>query len=62
MMLKQIKNRVAKFKRDESGATAIEYAIMAAVLVVAIIVAVGLLDFDGMFGEINAKIDTELAK
>jgi pilus assembly protein Flp/PilA len=37
-----MKNLVSKFFKDESGATAIEYGLIAALIAVAIIVTVGL--------------------
>lgn len=42
-MLKQIRNTVKKFHKDESGASAIEYAVMAGLLVVLIVAAVSFL-------------------
>jgi len=48
---------LAKFRDDERGASAIEYAIMAAVLIGVIIAAIGLLDLGGIFTDINADID-----
>ncbi len=57
MMLKLICQGITKFRKDEDGASAIEYAIMAAVLIVAIIAAVGLLDLQGIFTDINTSID-----
>jgi len=36
-----MKNLFARFKKDESGATAIEYGLIASLIAVAIIVAVG---------------------
>ena len=57
MMLKLISKGITKFRKDEEGASAIEYAIMAAVLIVAIIAAVGLLDLQGIFTGINTSIN-----
>ena len=56
MMLKQIKERVTQFKRDERGASAIEYAVMAAVLIIAIAAAVGFLDLDTVFGGLSTSV------
>jgi len=61
MMLKQIKNRVAKFQRDERGASAIEYAVMAAILIVVIAAAVRALDLDDIFSTMGDKITAEHA-
>ena len=58
MMLKQIKERVTQFKRDERGASAIEYAVIAAIIVVAIIAGLNLLDIKGIFSGINSSIST----
>ena len=57
MMLKLISKGITKFRKDEEGASAIEYAIMAALLIVAIIAAVGLLDLQGIFTGINTSIN-----
>ncbi len=50
---------VARFANDESGATAIEYGLIASGIAVAIIVAVGQVgsSLDTMFTNINSKID-----
>ena len=58
MMLKQIKERVTQFKRDERGASAIEYAVIAAIIVVAIIAGLNLLDIKGIFSGISSSIST----
>ena len=49
---------VEKFVRDESGATAIEYGLIAAGIAVAIIAAVGLLgdSLANMFGDIGDEL------
>lgn len=57
MMLKLISKGITKFRKDEDGASAIEYAIMAALLIVAIIAAVELLDLQGIFTNINTSIN-----
>ncbi len=51
---------VARFANDESGATAIEYGLIASGIAVAIIVAVNTIgsSLDTMYTNINAKIDT----
>ena len=47
-----------KFLKDESGATAIEYGLIAAGIAVAIIAAVGLLgdSLSGLFGEVDTAL------
>ncbi len=47
-----------KFLKDESGATAIEYGLIAAGIAVAIIAAVGLLgdSLTAMFGEVDTAL------
>jgi pilus assembly protein Flp/PilA len=52
-------NTVARFVNDESGATAIEYGLIAALIAVAIIVAAGLLggSLSTMFSGISEKLD-----
>ena len=53
-------NTVARFVNDESGATAIEYGLIAALIAVAIIVAAGLLgtSLSNMFSGISTKLNT----
>ncbi|CAN7194136.1 Flp family type IVb pilin [Devosia sp. LjRoot16] len=53
-------NTVARFVNDESGATAIEYGLIAALIAVAIIVAAGLLggSLSTMFTGISEKLDS----
>ncbi|GAA4088248.1 Flp family type IVb pilin [Zhongshania borealis] len=54
-MLNKIISKLNNFKKDESGASAIEYAVMAAILVGVIVIGVGLLgdgsDADGGIGQ-----------
>ena len=47
-----------KFLKDESGATAIEYGLIAAGIAVAIIAAVGLLgnSLNALFGEVDTAL------
>jgi pilus assembly protein Flp/PilA len=55
-----MKNLVSRFVKDESGATAIEYGLIAAGIAIAIITAV-----QGVGGQLTTnftKITTELAK
>ncbi|WP_068316877.1 Flp family type IVb pilin [Polycladidibacter hongkongensis] len=50
----------AKFLKDESGATAIEYGLIAgliSVVIIATVTAVGG-DLKGVFGKLNAALDT----
>ena len=49
---------VKRFGRDESGATAIEYGLIAAGIAVAIIAAVGLLgdSLTSLFGEVDTAL------
>ncbi|WP_081851054.1 Flp family type IVb pilin [Bradyrhizobium sp. URHD0069] len=55
-----MKNIVSRFVKDESGATAIEYGLIAAGIAVAIITAVNLVgtNLNTLFG----KVSTELSK
>jgi pilus assembly protein Flp/PilA len=50
---------IRKFLKDESGATAIEYGLIAALVAVAIIVALQALgsSLDGMFTAVSGKLD-----
>jgi pilus assembly protein Flp/PilA len=54
-------NIFARFAKDESGATAIEYGLIAALISVGIIVAVQTLGsgLSGVFEEINDKLGFE---
>jgi len=53
-------NIIAKFAKDESGATAIEYGLIAALIAVAIIAAATLLgnSLGDLFNNIAGKLDT----
>ncbi|WP_439923477.1 Flp family type IVb pilin [Nitrobacter sp. JJSN] len=55
-----MKNLVKRFAKDESGATAIEYGLIAAGISVAIIVAVQTLGgtLNGVFTNVNTKLTT----
>ncbi len=52
-------NLIARFVKDESGATAIEYGLIAALIAVAIITGAGLVgsSLDDRFREISTAID-----
>jgi pilus assembly protein Flp/PilA len=53
-----MRTSIARFVKDESGATAIEYGLIAAGIAVAIIVAVNQVgtDLSGLFGRISGKL------
>jgi pilus assembly protein Flp/PilA len=53
-----MKNLVSRFVRDESGATAIEYGLIAALIAVAIVVAVGSVgtSLSNTFTAVNASL------
>ena len=53
-----MKNLFARFAKDESGATAIEYGLIAAGIGVAILVAVDAIgtDLSGLFGRISTEL------
>ena len=53
-------NTVARFVNDESGATAIEYGLIAALIAVGIIAAATALggSLSGLFETISTKLDT----
>ncbi len=57
-------NIVAQFAKDESGATAIEYGLIAALIAVGIIVAATTLgnSLSGLFNGISDKLNTSTAK
>jgi pilus assembly protein Flp/PilA len=52
-------NLVRRFVEDESGATAIEYGLIAAGIAVAIIVTVNAVgtDLNSLFGRVSAKLN-----
>lgn len=54
-------NIVANFAKDESGATAIEYGLIAALIAVGIIVAATALggSLSNIFSQISTKLNTE---
>lgn len=54
-----MRNLVNRFIKDESGATAIEYGLIAALIAVAIIVAVGTVGtkLGDLFGTVSTKLD-----
>lgn len=58
-----MRNFINRFAKDESGATAIEYGLIAALIAVVIIVAVGALGgkLKGTFEEIETKMTSEAA-
>lgn len=53
-------NLIAKFAKDESGATAIEYGLIAALIAVAIIGAATFLggSLSNMFNKVGTKLNT----
>ena len=55
-----MKNLVARFAKDESGATAIEYGLIAALIAVAAITAMQSLgnQLDDTFGNVSSELDT----
>lgn len=57
-------NTVARFVNDESGATAIEYGLIAALIAVGIIAAATALggSLSGLFETIGTRLDTEAVK
>ena len=57
-------NLFSRFVKDESGATAIEYGLIAAIVGVGIILALGQLQtgLSGIFGGIGGKLTTEAGK
>lgn len=57
-MLSLYTNLMTRLRRDEKGATAVEYGIMVALIAVVIIVAVTLLgnNLSGMFNNVAGKV------
>ena len=60
--MSKIQSMVQNFVRDEEGATAVEYALMVALIAVVIIGAVGILGrtLNGTFESVNEQITTEV--
>jgi len=56
-----MKNLVSRFIKDESGATAIEYGLIVALIAAAIITVVGLIGDNilSAFTSVNSGLDTE---
>lgn len=57
LLMQIFSGSLAKFRDDERGASAIEYAVMAAVLIVVIAAAVGALNLENIFTGFNADIE-----
>jgi pilus assembly protein Flp/PilA len=55
-MLNTILTKMKSFAKDETGASAIEYAVMATLLIIAVIAGVSALGFGGIFGDISSDI------
>lgn len=51
-----ISRHLSKFYRDESGASASEYAVLVALVVVAVAAAVKLFNLDGIYQVVNNKV------
>ena len=55
-----MKNLVSRFIKDESGATAIEYGLIAALVATAIIAAFSILDVAGWFTDLNSSVSGQM--
>ena len=55
-----MKNLVSRFIKDESGATAIEYGLIAALIATAVIAAFAVLDVEGWFTSLNTAVSGEM--
>ncbi|WP_153770599.1 Flp family type IVb pilin [Labrenzia sp. CE80] len=55
-----MKNLFARFAKDESGATAIEYGLIAGLIAVALITVLGTLSdsLNGLFSSISSELDS----
>ena len=49
-----------KLRRDERGVSALEYAILAGVVLAAVVVGVGELDFSGIFEKLGTAVSNEV--
>ncbi len=54
--MKSFKTAVQSFMREEDGASASEYAVLVALVVVAVATAVALFDLGGIFTEVSDKV------
>jgi pilus assembly protein Flp/PilA len=57
LLMQIFSGSLAKFRDDERGASAIEYAVIAAIMVGIVIAAIVILDLGGIFTGIKAEID-----
>ena len=57
-MVRMVSELVRRVRKDESGATAIEYGLIAALIAVAIIAAISLVgnDLSNMFGNVSTNL------
>lgn len=54
--MKSFKSAVLSFIRDEDGASASEYAVLVALVVVAVAAAVAAFDIDTIYETVNTKV------
>lgn len=54
--MESIKNAVVRLAREEDGAAASEYAVLVALIVVAVAAAVALFDLGGIFTDVSNKV------
>ncbi len=54
--MERVKSAVHSFIADEEGASASEYAVLVALVVVAVAAAVAAFDLDGIYQVVNAKV------
>ncbi|MFN4009223.1 Flp family type IVb pilin [Pannonibacter sp.] len=59
-----MQNIFARFAKDESGATAIEYGLIAGLISIAIVTAAGALggDLSSLFGRVSGELNKAVAK
>lgn len=55
--MEKIKQFLIRFGKDEDGAAASEYAVLVAIIVVAVYAAVKLFDINGIFTTVNTKVN-----
>ena len=54
--MKSIKNLFVRLVREEDGAAASEYAVLVALIVVAVAAAVAAFDIDGIYTTVSSKV------
>ncbi|MCB1907093.1 MAG: Flp family type IVb pilin [Rhodocyclaceae bacterium] len=59
--MKSMKNLIVRLVREEEGAAATEYAILAALIASAVALAVAAFDLDGIFTDVSTHIKGKIS-